>query len=325
MMVLVQQRWFQRALAIVLIGALVVAVDFRALGAALGRITFAQAVFLIHISVVLVFVSVLKWKLFLDSMGCRVSLGRLNALYYVGYFINLVLPSHVGGDAVRSWYAGKQVGQHAAFAATILERLSGLVAMISLALIAVWFVPDVSTGLQLVVVAMALGLTVGIGGLLSPRTVRFLGTIVRNDRMKLHLEKIQVVLREAAGRRAVLAEALGLSFLFHSLTVVNTLAAAVAVGWVDAPVRDLFVVLPIILLIGALPVTPSGLGLQEGAFVFFLTGLGATPAEALGVGVVLRAKSYLLALIGGAVWLGVRRGEARGGGGASVGTVEAER
>jgi len=128
--------------------------------------------------------------------------------------------------------------------------------------------------------------------------------------MRGHLENTQGVIREATSRRGVLMEALAVSLLFHSIPVVNTCAAAAAVGWYDVPVRELFVVLPIILLLGSLPITPSGLGIQEGAFVFFLTGLGASPAAALGVGVVLRAKSYLLALIGGAVWLAVRRDSA---------------
>jgi uncharacterized membrane protein YbhN (UPF0104 family) len=310
MMKFVRNRWAQRALALALIGALVVAVDFRALGAALGNITAVLAIFLVYISVVLVFVSALKWKLFLDSLGCRVSLVRLNALYYVGYFINLVLPSHVGGDAVRSWYAGKRVGQHAAFAATILERLLGLVAMVGLALVSMWFVPDLSAGIRAIVVLMALGLVGGVGVLLSPRAVAFIGRLPKGRVVRGHLEKTQGVLRDAMSRRGVLIEALALSLLFHSVTVVNTCAAAAAVGWYDVPVRELFVVLPIILLLGSLPVTPSGLGIQEGAFVFFLTGLGASPAAALGVGVVLRAKSYLLALIGGAVWLAVRRDNA---------------
>jgi uncharacterized protein (TIRG00374 family) len=117
------------------------------------------------------------------------------------------------------------------------------------------------------------------------------------------LNKIQAALNLARREKKLLAHALLLSFLFHTLTVVNTLICAYAVGWNTAPVGDLFVVLPLILLVGALPVAPGGLGLQEGAFVFFLTGIGATPAHALGIGLILRAKSYLLALIGWLFWL----------------------
>ncbi|NBO19859.1 MAG: hypothetical protein EBV03_11695, partial [Proteobacteria bacterium] len=98
-------------------------------------------------------------------------------------------------------------------------------------------------------------------------------------------------------------KALLLSVLFHSVTVVNTVAAGYVVGWDNPPIRELFVVLPLILLVGALPITPSGLGIQEGAFFYFLGGLGASPGQALGIALVLRAKSYLLALLGWLCWI----------------------
>ena len=88
--------------------------------------------------------------------------------------------------------------------------------------------------------------------------------------------------------------------------------AAQAVGWENPPVWDLFVVLPLILLLAALPVAPSGLGLQEGAFYFFLHAVGANSGQALGVGIVLRAKSYAIAILGGLVWLRLRKSSGPG-------------
>jgi len=55
------------------------------------------------------------------------------------------------------------------------------------------------------------------------------------------------------------------------------------------------------------PLTPSGLGLQEGAFLFLLQRIGASHAQGLGVGLVLRAKVMLVAVIGGVLWLRVRK------------------
>ena len=303
-------RWVQRGIAVLLIGCLFASVDAHSLVDSLSNLTWGRAAFLLYLSVVLIFISALKWKIFLEGFAGRVSLARLNALYYIGYFVNLILPSHVGGDAVRSWYAGKSVGQHEAAAGTILERLLGLVAMLGLALVSMWFVPRLPWETKAAVALMSAGLGVVIVTALSPRIFALIERIPRTAGVVSHLRKIQGALRGALARRGVLWQALGLSLLYHSITVVNTLAAAAAVGWFDAPARELFVVLPIILLVGSLPITPSGLGLQEGAFMYFLTGLGATPAQALGVGVVLRAKSYILALVGGIVWLTVRREKA---------------
>ena len=101
----------------------------------------------------------------------------------------------------------------------------------------------------------------------------------------------------------LLLKALALSFLFHSFTVFNTMATGWAIGWQAPPFLDLFVVLPLILVISALPLTPQGLGIQEGAFYFFLQHVGASPQQALSIALVLRAKTYVLALCGGVVLL----------------------
>jgi uncharacterized membrane protein YbhN (UPF0104 family) len=121
------------------------------------------------------------------------------------------------------------------------------------------------------------------------------------------IEKVHEGFVWGLGDRKLLLKAFGLSVLFHLLTIVNTAAVGAAVGWSDIPWGGLLVVVPLILLIGAVPISPQGLGIQEGAFVFFLHSVGATTGQALAIALVLRAKSYVLAILGGGVWL-VRRG-----------------
>jgi uncharacterized protein (TIRG00374 family) len=264
------------------------------------------------LAVLLIYISSLKWQYFLEALGSHVSVFHLFRLYMVGYFINLVVPSYVGGDAVRSWYAGKKVGQHEAATATILERYTGFVAMVVLALSFVWFVDLVTIEIKLAVVGIALGLIAITLLALSPGLLNQFDKISQLRPIIKHVKKIQAGFHLARKDKRLLVKAMALSFVFHTATVVNTMAAAYAVGWYNPPMQDMFVVLPLILLIGALPIAPSGLGIQEGAFYFFLTGLGATPGQALGVGVVLRAKGYTVALIGGLVWYFVKRAEAKG-------------
>ena len=302
----------RRVLAISIILFLVWFVDFRALGTALANLTWESILLLLLMGVVLVYVSAFKWALFLRASGQSVRVSELCGLYLVGYFVNLILPSYLGGDLVRSYELGKRVGQHSALAATILERFTGLVAMVFLGLITMSFVDGIPIEVQVTIICVALGLVLASIVALS----RSVLAVVESRMPVLHpviaqCRKLQEALRVGTSKPDVLFKAFLLSFLFHSLTVVNTQIAAYAVGWSGVDGLALFVVLPLILLIGAIPVTPQGLGLQEGAFAFFLHLIGASPAQALGVGVVLRAKSYLLALLGGAFW-GVLKMRERG-------------
>ena len=269
---------------------------------AFKNLTISYVIQLILLSVILVLISAAKWRMFLAHLSERVSLWRLCGLYLVGYFINLLLPSHIGGDAVRSAYVGRRVGHHEAFASTILERYTGIVAMFSLALSLMWFSPLATPMIRAAIVCLALGVA-GVSVLaLSDWCLTTLERFAFARSGVKHLKKVQAALRLAGSCPSLLVKAMALSFLYHGFAVVNTIVSAWAVGWETVPYAELFVVLPLIFTVGAMPLTPSGLGVQEGAFVYFMQGIGATPAQALGIALILRAKTYLLALCGWLVW-----------------------
>lgn len=274
-----------------------------------SKLSLEAIIYLALLSVVLIYISAVKWQLFLKTFGEKISIIKLFCLYLIGYFVNLLLPSYIGGDAVRSWYVGKKVGQHEALAATILERYTGIFAMFTLAVISVWFVSLVTVEIKVTVVCMALGLVFATFLAMSESVYGFIDKFRFARKFTGHLRKVRDALNLARKSKVLVLKALILSFLFHSFTVLNTLAAAYAVGWESPPIIELFAILPIILLIGSLPLTPGGLGLQEGAFVYFLKGVGATSTEALALALILRAKSYVLAVFGGILWFNMKPAE----------------
>jgi len=289
-------------------------VDLGELWKCLSQLTLEIAGYLGLLSVLLIYISALKWKIFLEAFEAAGSVIRLFNLYLVGYFVNLLVPSYVGGDLVRSWYIGKKVGQHEALTATILERYTGFVAMLTLALIFMWTVELVTIEVKIAVLLVALGLVVitllALSDNLLSSTEKFFlrfNALQKVSGVFSHIRKIQAGLQMARDDKKLLCKTMILSFMFHSFTVLNVVAAAYAVGWFHPPAWDIFVVLPLILLIGSLPVAPSGLGIQEGAYLYFLHGIGATSAQALGVGIILRAKAYVLALVGGLIWLSMKK------------------
>ena len=102
--------------------------------------------------------------------------------------------------------------------------------------------------------------------------------------------------------RGIMVQALGLSVLYHVLTILNTYAAVWALG-LRVDFLDLAVVVPVVLMVSAVPVSLNALGIMEGAFVYFLGLAGLNSAEALSIALVLRAKNVLLALLGGLLFL----------------------
>lgn len=293
----------KRILALVLLAALFFFVDINKFVALFSSLSLGMIAFLLFISFVLVYVSAMKWGVFLRGLGIKVSIFKLNALYLLGYFVNLLLPSFVGGDVVRSLSIGKDVAKHDALAATVLERYTGLLALVGMGVIFIWFAPLVTFEVQAIIICIAIGLGFITLVCLSPKIFSKLEKISGIQDALKPLAKIQQAVRFGLSKRAILLETMSLSIIFYVLAVINTIACAYAVGWTTVPWKELFVVLPIVLLIGALPISPSGLGVQEGAFFYFLQGIGATPEQALGVALVLRAKVYILAICGWLVWV----------------------
>ena len=294
-------------LGVLLIAILLSFFDLRGCLTALSDVTVLDLGIIFAISVALVLVSVLKWRLFLERLGISASVSHLFRLYLVGYFVNLIMPSALGGDVVRTLYVGKDVDTVRAMSATLLERYTGFIAMVVMAFVAVWFAPAVSAEVTTATVMIGFAALVLTVVLLTGRLV-WLSELLRvPTNVHSKLVRMQEGFTWGLSDARLLARAGALSLVFHLLTIVNTAAVAYAVGWEGVPWGDLFVVVPLILLAGAIPLSPQGLGIQEGAFLYFLHAVGATTGQALAVALLLRAKSYVLALCGGVLWLTVSR------------------
>lgn len=291
------------ALGVALIGAVACLVDSGQLIDAFKNVSLQDVCILVALSGLLIAVSVLKWSAFLAHLGIRASFVKLFCLYLVGYFVNIFTPSFIGGDVVRSLALGPTVNRAHAVSATFLERYTGIVAMIAMAVVASLFSDAVTPHIVGVVMLAAFGCALGTWMIIA-RIFERIGILSRfPEKFRRMVSSVHDGLVIGLQDRGLLGKALGLSLLFHLLTIVNTAAVARAVGWTEIPWVGLLVVVPLILLVGAVPVSPQGLGIQEGAFVFFLHSVGASTGQALAIALVLRAKSYLLALCGGIVWI----------------------
>jgi uncharacterized protein (TIRG00374 family) len=294
------------ALGTGLLVLLVVYTDPSSVLSAFDDVSLGDLALLAAISFLLILVSVVKWQAFLLHLGISATVRRLFALYLLGYFVNLLMPSVLGGDVVRSLYVAKDADRARSVSATLLERYTGLMAMLLMAIIGVWWAPHVTESVKVVVVVVSAGAMVGSACLFSRTTTWILVWLKIPERFVLVVRRVEDGLVLGMQNKGLVVRALLLSFLFHILTVANTAAAGWAVGWESIPVGELFVVVPLILLVGAIPISPQGLGVQEGAFVFFLHSLGCTTGQALALALLLRAKSYVLALFGGLTWLMLR-------------------
>lgn len=278
---------------------------------------------LILLSPVLIWVSCLKWQLFIREGGNEVPISHLMKLYTMGFFFSIFTPSTVGGDVARSYHLGRYLSsQSDALVATFLERLTGLLAMAFLGLMAVVFGRNEAAELVYAILGVSL-LTFSFSaiffikplGVLCFKIVKSIISLIRSDFWKdllikwcERIEKSMVVIHN---NYSLFFKAMLLSLLFHACTVVNTYVSALAIGWHEPNFLGMFIVVPLVLLIGIVPLTPSNFGITEGAFLFFLQRIGASKGQALAIALVIRAKVVLIAMLGGLFWLQIRKMDKR--------------
>lgn len=231
-------------------------------------------------------------------------------IYTISYYFNNFAPSSIGGDVARSLSLGSQVGSNRdAFISTFLERFTGLLAMALLSMLFITWVPGIPLLLAQFVFLIGAVCIAAALCIFSTKISAIIFPIVRNiarwmgfAKIGRFVDSLYQSLDYVQGNRKLFIQAMCYSFLFHALTVLNVYVAALTIGWESVDTLGLFVVVPLVLLVSMIPITPGSVGLQEGAFAYFLAQIGATVSEGLGVGIVLRVKIFCIAIVGACLW-----------------------
>ncbi len=243
------------------------------------------------------YLSTLRWKLLIPE---EISTGRLFSLYMIGSFFNTYMPGAVGGDVVKAYYMSRELKGRTsgsplpgaseavllsnplqkhdadhnviAVASVFMDRYIGFFALLVVGTVAfpfgmrylegasiqwpvIWIVPFFLAAFfvsSLILFKFRLG-----------ARVKFLFKIY--DYFQLY-----------SSRRDVLVPAFLYSLLVQILGVLSIyiLSNGLSMGVAFLP---FLIFVPIIILVSFLPLSISGIGLREGAFVLLLGSIGVPP------------------------------------------------
>jgi glycosyltransferase 2 family protein len=282
-----------RAVAGLVVLVLVIAsVDPAAVAAAL-----AQA----QLSLVIVGIAGLTASHLVPAAGWRAILGTTTGvwlpwraavtLFYAAQAIGGVTPANLGGDLHRAAVLRRAgLGWSVAVAPLVVQRATSYLALGGLAIPAVAFLAartSVATGIAIAGLAAAAAVAIVSWVLLSPpaplrgvqrRLVRLVGGSTSSD------------LPAALGAATRIGVALGL--VFHAAAVGLTGLLVLAID-PSVPVGPVLAALAVARLALAVPLTPSGLGIQEGVLAVLFGAIGLSPD--LAIAAMLLARLSLLA------------------------------
>jgi len=256
-----------------------------------------------------------RWQLLLRAKGVEDNLRWLTRAYFVSYAAGQILPTSVGGDAVRIYETARRHPGHGdtAAASVLLERAIGGAATLLLA--AVGFLLAVGhydVGAYLWVEAFFVVATIFLGFLLFSRRARPLLKLGRPVLAWVRLDKLVARVYQAMhSYRDHVGVLFAVFFVTLGVQAIRVLAvwlSGEAVG-IDLSPRPYYVMGPLLFLVMLVPFTVNGLAVRESFFVSFLGALGVGADRAFATGFLFFVVTIALALPGVAILVrqGVRR------------------
>lgn len=246
-----------------------------------------------------------KWQLLLRALGHVPTYRSLLALNYIGIFYSLVLPGQVSGEVMKGVRLVRSGCPAAHGAVSIgVDRLTGVLALGVLGLAGLLATPQIDVSRSLLWFAVAVtALTAGALLFMAARPPR-MGSWFPRARpfsyVRSPLSALWQALAAYGNARSVLLRALVLAVGFQVLVTFSNYLAALAVG-VEVPFMGLVWIVALVSLAHMLPVSFAGLGVREGAYVFFISQYGVPFASGLSLALAVFGLLLLQGVIGGAL------------------------
>jgi uncharacterized protein (TIRG00374 family) len=246
-------------------------------------------------------------------LDIRMSAMRCFILNMVGMFYSTFMPGSTGGDLVKAYYASKHTPNRTrAIMCVIVDRAIGLLSLILLggAMAAVQYFmadsPDEPVARSSLKVAMLCGAILFATALslvlfFNQTTRRHLGLdyILRKLPMQSQVQRAIEVMAIYRQHKWLSFAALIGTLPVHATVVVSAMLAGMAFD-LPLPPAYYFVCVPVIVLVGAIPISPQGAGVMEFFAIRLTERHGATIAQAFILTMSIRLVQMLWNLVGGA-------------------------
>ena len=219
-------------------------------------------------------------------------------------FLGTFLVQTVGSDAIRTWSLARDgVPASESLASVLMDRMLGIVSLLISAAVGVALVPSVlgQPGVVWPFVLAAAGCALAIAFVFSTRfdnaARQWLGRL-RPGRVPHAAGRLLDALQAYGSRRGLLAGVLVASVAVQALRVWQAGLLGRSLG-LAAPASSYIAFIPLILLVMLLPITFSGLGVSQAAFVWAFRQVGMTDADAVALSVLFVALGIVGNLPGG--------------------------
>lgn len=301
--------WIKLAVGIVLIVLLFsFKVNLSKTGAELKHsdINWILAAGALHIIGLLL--SAYRWQILLAVHDARAPLFDLIQSYLIGGFFNNFLPTRVGGDVYRMVDSKKYSGSLLRpFAVIVVERFSGIYGLLLIGVTALVFYPRLSEIRAFAIALLSLTVAGFLAALLfygSERFANWLKAIVSKMPAKLSLKLTGLfdAFWHFSNSKRIVFYAFVLGLLLQVNVILYYFFIARGIG-MSLSFLEACIVMPILICIQLIPLTPNGIGVREFSYIYLLQPFGVTEAQAVAFSLWDYILTFSYGIIGGILYL----------------------
>jgi uncharacterized protein (TIRG00374 family) len=271
----------------------------------------AYLVIALGIFPIVYFITAWRWHVLLKALSIYITFARALQLNMVGAFYNTFMPGSTGGDLLKAWYIAKHTKLRTrAVMSVIVDRILGLLSLIimggTVATVQWTRLPaddPAKTWCGRVALGALLICAGTVGSLVvfyhpTLRRITGLAWFMRRLPMQTQVNKAVETMEIYRRRPWLVLWAIVVTFPVHATVVVSATFAGLAFG-LPLPVTYYWVVVPVVVLAGAIPISPQGAGVMEFFAILLTRRQGATVSQAFALTMSIRLVQILWNLVGG--------------------------
>ncbi|KPK41359.1 MAG: hypothetical protein AMJ78_05735 [Omnitrophica WOR_2 bacterium SM23_29] len=280
--------------------------DFPAIARVLRNANISFFILAALLNIINVAILASRLKKILAVQGLNLNFKEAIYLNFIGLFFNNFLPTSVGGDLVKAYYATKKTSKKLeSFSSVFFDRFFGFLSIGLLALLGIIFlnrgIKDKSLlwGSVIFLIVVFSTFIIFLNKTLAKVLFsRLLGLSIFREGSKLR--RLYNAINAYKAHKVIIAQLIGISLVAQLVFVV---AVYVLIKGLSQNISFLYLLL-IIPLVSVASMVPSinGLGVREGAYIYFLSEF-INKESAFAVSILILAIIFITSFVGGILYL----------------------
>jgi uncharacterized protein (TIRG00374 family) len=247
-----------------------------------------------------------RWQILLHDQGVKASMRELTVLWFVSFLFTNLLPTGIGGDAIKMYELSQSSERGAEVVSSVLvDRFMGLFSLQAIGLLALIFSWRIVPAQIVLLTLVVFGVSILAAWVVSYR--RLWGWMARYvpffDRL-LGIRQVRSLIDSLQSYSpSALLRSFAVGLAFNALLISMNVLIGTALG-IDVPVPFYMISVPITSAVLILPISFAGLGVREATYLGLFSQVGVGKEFAVTLSLLVYALGTMApGIVGGVLYI----------------------